>query len=51
MTRRSPIAQTTNVPLPSNFDDNDLSPNMTILPAPRTSLTDMSFALFEVLDL
>lgn len=48
-----PLAQTTNIPLPSNFNDNDLSLDMTTLPAPRIGLSDMSFALmvFEIVRL
>jgi hypothetical protein len=51
--RKSLVAQTTNIALPSNFNDNDLSPDMTSLPAPRIGLSDMSFALmmFEIVRL
>ena len=45
ITDHQPVAQTTNVPFPSNCNNSDLSLEMSCLPTARIGLSDMSFAL------
>lgn len=51
--RLSSIMQTIDVPLPGNYDDEDLYPALSVLPTPRPGLSNMSFCLlsFEVIRL
>lgn len=46
--RRSSIMNETDVPFPMNYNDDDLDPDMIILPTPRIGLTEMSFPLMAL---
>lgn len=46
--RSSSIMQTADIPLPRNYNDEDLYPEMLGLPTPRSGLTDISLCLLNL---